>query len=181
MDRMPIPGIETDRLLLRPLRQGDAADMFAYAQDELVARPGMWEPYGSFEECEWHVERLVGLYQRDLMWWGMEHRADGRLVGRVELSNWDRHDSRAELSYALSREHWGQGLMTEAVAAAVDYGWNVLKLHRLSATVFPENAASIRVLKGVGMEREGTLRHYRKLYGEWLDVDVYAVLASSSK
>lgn len=137
----------------------------------------MWEPYSSFEECERHVEQLVGLYDRDLMWWAIEHRAEGKLIGRVELSEWNRRDARAELSYALDREYWGQGLMTEAVACAADYGWRHLGLHRLAATVVPSNVASVRILERLGMEREGRLRDYRRLWGEWVDIDVYAALA----
>lgn len=173
---MSIPVITTERLFLRPLRIGDAADMYAYAQDELVARPGMWEPYESLEDCERHVEQLVGLYKRDLMWWALEHRGDGRLIGRVELSDWNRENARAELSYALSRDYWGLGLMTEAAAVAADYGWNELALHRLGATVRPNNVASVKILERLGMEREGQLRHYRRLWGEWVDVDVYSAL-----
>lgn len=173
---MPIPELTTDRLILRPIRRTDTADIFVYAQDPLVALPGMWDPYASYEACELHVHQLADLYDRGLMWWGLEHRQEGRIVGRVELSDWSRQDARADLSYALSREHWGQGLMSEAVAMAVDYGWNQLKLHRLGATVLPGNEASIRILTKVGMQREGRLRDYRRLAGKWFDVDAYAVL-----
>ena len=83
---MPIPTLQTERLLLRPLELGDAEDMFAYAQDEEVARPGMWEPYASFSECENHLNHLIGLYDRGLMWWALFHKEDERLIGRVELS-----------------------------------------------------------------------------------------------
>ncbi len=172
---MPIPVIETDRLVLRTLQLDDAEDIYGYAQDDLVARPGMWEPYASFDKCVAHVERLVA--DERLMWWVLEHKIDRRVIGRVELSGWIRSDAHAELSYALSRPYWGQGLMTEAAAVAADYGWRELGLHRLSATVRPENVASVRVLQRLGMEREGRLRDYRRLYGEWVDVDVYAAIA----
>ncbi|MBS1718223.1 MAG: GNAT family N-acetyltransferase [Armatimonadetes bacterium] len=174
---MSIPTFMSERLILRPLRATDAADMFAYAQDEQVARPGMWEPYASFEECERHVQQLVGLYERDLMWWALEHRADGKVIGRVELSDWSRDNERANLSYALAQEYWGQGLMTEAALIAMDYGWKELKLHRLGATVLPDNEASIKLLGKLGFEFEGRLRHHRKHWGEWVDVDVYGMLA----
>jgi len=173
---MAIPTISTDRLILRPLTRADALDLYAYAQDEQVARSGMWEPFASQSECTEYVARLVADYERGLMWWALEHRADGRVVGRVQLSDWTRGDARAELSYALHRSYWGQGLMTETVAPAVAYGWHELELHRLGAVVLPYNTASIRILERLGMRREGTLRHHRRLWGEWVDVDVYAVL-----
>lgn len=174
---MPIPDVSTERLILRPLRIEDATDMFEYAQDERVARPGMWEPYASFEDCERHVTHLLNLYETGLMWWALEHRASGKMIGRVQISEWDRDHRRAELSYALHRAYWGQGLMTEAVREAVNYGWSELKLHRLGATVLPDNAASIRILRSVGMQYEGKHKHYRFLWGEWVDVDVYGTLS----
>jgi len=110
---MPIPEFTTDRLILRPLRIGDAADMFVYAKDDLVARPGMWEPYSSFQDCTRHVEQLVGLYDRDLMWWALEHREDRRLLAgsSFPIGAGEMHAP----GYALNRDYWGQGLMTEAV------------------------------------------------------------------
>ncbi len=169
-----IPEITTDRLVLRPLRIEDAADMFTYSQDEAVARPGMWIPYGSFAECARHVENLVKSYETGLMWWAMEHRIDGKVIGRVELSEWNKRDARAELSYALKRAYWGQGLMSEATLIAAEYGWTEMKLHRLAATVLRNNEASKKILQKLGMVQEGTLRDYRRLYAEWVDVDVYA-------
>jgi ribosomal-protein-alanine N-acetyltransferase len=150
--------------------------MFAYAQDELVARPGMWEPYSSFEECESHVDQLIREYESGLMWWALVLIEDDRLIGRVQLSDWSRSNSRAELSYALDRSYWGRGLMTEAVIAAANFGWTSMELHRLEATVLPDNQASIRLLSTLGMKREGRLRHYRRLWGDWVDVDIYGML-----
>lgn len=171
---MPIPEIVTNRLVLRPLRTGDAQDVYAYAQDALVAKMGMWEPYESIEQCRNHLARLVA--DSELMWWALEHRAEGRVIGRVQLSDWSKAHRHAELSYALSREFWGQGLMSEAVVPVVEFGWQNLELHRLSAVVRPENLASVKILANVGMEREGRMRHHRWLGGEWVDLDLYAML-----
>ncbi len=173
---MPIPNIQTPRLLLRQLERSDAEELFVYAQDERVARPGMWEPYSSFADCAAHIDQLIASYESYLMWWALVHRADDRLIGRVEISRWSRENARAELSYALHHDYWGQRLMTEAVTAAIEYGWNTLDLHRLEATVLPNNLASIRLLTSLGMEREGTMRHHRMLWGEWVDVDLYSMI-----
>ncbi len=102
---MAIPPIETERLILRPLRLDDLNDLFEYAQDEEVARPGMWEPYPSFEACREHLEQLVASYSTDLMWWGVEHRQDRKLIGRVDLALWSRQNARAEIGYALHRRY----------------------------------------------------------------------------
>ncbi len=75
---MAIPEVVTERLFLRPRQVGHAADIFGYAQYELVARSGMWELYESFEQCQRHMERLPT--DSDLMWWSLEH-VTSRAVG----------------------------------------------------------------------------------------------------
>jgi RimJ/RimL family protein N-acetyltransferase len=76
---MAIPEIVTERVRLRRLQVSDAPDIFAYGQDELVAKSGLWELYESFDQCQRHVERLVA--DEDLMWWALEHRAGWRVRG----------------------------------------------------------------------------------------------------
>src|SRR5579862_1372476 len=178
---MPIPTLSTDRLILRPLRREDSAAMFEFTQDEAVAWPGMWEPFPTFEACEEQVAQIVSLYEADLMWWGVELRENGRMIGGVQLVDWNQPDARAEIGYALHRDFWGQGLMTEAVHAVAGYAWESLELHRLSATLMSDNIASVKILKGLGMELEGRMKHFRKLWGEWIDVDLYAAVSCRSQ
>lgn len=173
---MPIPVIQTDRLILRPLREDDAEDMYAYAQDPLVAEPGMWKPFDSFADCQLFVLDLLPSYEGDLMWWALEHKGDHKMIGRVQLSSWSRSDARAELSFALNRDYWHQGLMTEASRAAITYGWETLNLHRIWAKVYADNAPSTRVLVKLGMRQEARLRDECRVGDVWKDLDIYAVL-----
>ena len=65
----------------------------------------------------------------------------------------------AEVKYALAREHWGQGLATEALRGAVAYAASTHGLTHMIATTAPENIASHRVLLKSGFAR-GELRDY---------------------
>src|SRR5690606_7909277 len=62
-----------------------------------------------------------------------------------------------EVKYAFAREHWGQGLATEAVRGVVAYARSAHGMTRLIATTAPQNAASHRVLEKSGFVR-GELR-----------------------
>lgn len=173
---MTIPVLETPHLILRPLRADDFADYFEYAQDPAVASSGMWTPYASEEQAHADFTHLLTVYARGLMWWALEEKADGKMIGRCELDGYDPDDARADISYALHQGYWRRGYVSEAVERVARYGFDDLRLNRLSATVFPDNIASVRILEKLGMIREGCLRQYRSTRGAPEDVYLYAVL-----
>jgi len=71
--------------------------------------------------------------------------------------------------------------MTETVKRVIDFGFSELGLHRIYATLAPENVASARVLEKAGMRREGHLRKHRYIKGEWRDSLLYAILESERR
>jgi len=172
-----IPKIETDRLILRPLKPADFDDYYEYAQDPQVSLPGMWSPYPTEEEAQRDFDNLLSLYEtRDLMWWAIEDKATSKMFGRCQLSDYDIYDKKADLSYALHRDFWGQGYMYEATQPIVNYGFTTLSLNRIGAQVYTDNTGSIGVLHKLGMTREGLLRQYRVSNGQPKDVYIYSVL-----
>jgi ribosomal-protein-alanine N-acetyltransferase len=98
------------------------------------------------------------------------------LVGRVSLSNivygaW----KNCTIGYFLDQARNGQGLMTEAVALAVDFALTDGGLHRVQAAVMPWNQGSIRVVEKVGFRFEGLSKHYLQINGKWEDHNIYAI------
>jgi RimJ/RimL family protein N-acetyltransferase len=81
---------------------------------------------------------------------------DGAVIGGVRLTL-ERSGS-GTLGYGIGTEHWGRGIATEAVREVVRYAFEELRLHRVQAWVFANNAASQRVLEKVGFSYEGVLR-----------------------
>jgi ribosomal-protein-alanine N-acetyltransferase len=69
----------------------------------------------------------------------------------------------------------GGGVSTAAVALSVDHAFGPVGLHRIEATVRPENAASLRVLAKLGFRDEGLLRRYLEVDGAWRDHRLLAV------
>lgn len=173
---MMLTSLQTPRLFLRPLNEGDFADFYEYAQDPAVSGPGMWRPYLSETVAREDFEHILSLYSQGLLWWALEHRPTGRMIGRCELAAYNPDDARAELSYALNRQFWGQGLTTEAARAVLRYAFEEMRLNRVSAKVFADNSASVRLLEKLGMVREGRLRQYVQVRGQPEDVDIYSLL-----
>ena len=102
---------------------------------------------------------------------------DKAIVGTVNLSQIFRKAfQNAYLGYQLFAGYTGHGYMTDAVAVAVQYAFNELRLHRIEANVQPSNKPSIRVLQRNGFAKEGFSRRYLKINGRWRDHERWAIL-----
>ena len=101
---------------------------------------------------------------------------DGRFTGQLTLGNVVRGSLRsAWVGYWVESHAAGGGVATAAVALAVDHAFGPVGLHRVEATVRPENAASLRVLAKLGFRDEGLLQRYLEVDGAWRDHRLLAV------
>jgi len=66
--------------------------------------------------------------------------------------------------------------MHQAVEAVIEFAFNSLDLHRIEADVDSENIPSIGLLEKLGFVREGLFRHRWRVYGEWQDSVMLALL-----
>lgn len=164
--RADAPGLpvelHTDRLRLRWARLGDAQALLdAYAGDPEVARFLVFEAHESADTVERDFLRNVipALGRGDEFTWVIEEDgvARGAIAARVHDANW------VSLGYALGREHWGRGLMTEATRAVTEAVFAQTSAQRVSAHCDVDNPGSARVLEKAGFTEEGTLRAYESL------------------
>jgi len=99
------------------------------------------------------------------------------IIGTVCLYDISNAYSRAEIGYKFSSEHHHKGYATEAVEKLIDIAFSELNLHRLCARVQGANIPSIKLLVGLGFEKEGICRDYLCLNGIWTDHLQYSLLA----
>ena len=100
----------------------------------------------------------------------------GRQLGNCSLHALHRQNRRAEIGYALARQHWGQGYMQEALRALVAHAFTDLDLNRLEADVDPRNAPSAAALIRLGFKAEGLLRERWIVGGEVCDSALHGLL-----
>jgi ribosomal-protein-alanine N-acetyltransferase len=169
--------LETPRLILRKLRIEDAEDMFEYAQDRELGLQGLWLPYTMLQESINDIAETIEAYAKGNLWdWAIEHLADRKMIGRLGLHAFHAKDNRTDLGYALNRAYWGQGYGTEAAGAVIDFGFGMLNLHRIGASVLADNSGSIRVLTKIGMQFEGVKRDFTAIRGRHEDLHSYSIL-----
>ncbi|MBE9373927.1 GNAT family N-acetyltransferase [Saccharopolyspora sp. HNM0983] len=172
------------RVALRPPRLRDAR---AWSSTRLRDRAYLqqWEPSAV---GGWNERNTPGAWPAQ---WaalrGMARRGqalpftitvDGEFAGQLTVGNIVRGALRSGwIGYWVAADRAGGGVATAAVALAQDHGFGPAGLHRLEATVRPENAASIRVLEKTGFRREGLFERYLDVAGAWRDHYVYALTA----
>lgn len=173
---LPLPQLECGAALLRSWRPTDLESLVANASHADVSR-GLHDrfpyPYTGADGRAW-LARAVDESDRA---WAIE--IDGAAVGGVSLHpGVDVHRHSAELGYWIGRNYWGRGVMTTVLTAFADRAMSAFRLHRLFATVYASNPASMRVLEKVGFEREGVQKSAVMKRGELLDLYVYARVRS---
>ncbi len=107
--------LETDRLILRPFRESDAEDLYAYARVEGVGEAAGWTHHKSLDESR----AILADFIKKGEVFALALKESGRVIGSLGLhatNNGEKYDPQRELGYVLSRDYWGRGLMSEAAA-----------------------------------------------------------------
>lgn len=170
--------IETERLILRPIIESDAEDIFEYSRNKNVGVNAGWKPHENIEETR-EVMKIVFLNQEYVF--GMVLKETGKLFGSIGIiPDPKRQNNKARMiGYAIGEDYWSKGFMTEAVQAVLHFGFEKLKLDLISAYCYPDNDRSKRVLEKCGFQYEGHLRLAEECYnGIVRDNECYAILSN---
>ncbi|MFF5219228.1 GNAT family N-acetyltransferase [Micromonospora sp. NPDC000442] len=164
-------------ITLRELRPDDAADALAIIGDDRVTQ---WLSFDSRDHAA-AVAMVEGAVTRAQLTPRNEYYlavadTEDRMIGFARLGLTG-HQA-AKLGYAIGADHWGRGYATDAARMLVGFGFQELGLHRITAAIGPDNAASIAVVKRLGMQYEGRLRDHVYTNGAWRDSQLYSILAT---
>lgn len=144
------------------------------------AAPGNWEERntGMAWPAQWSALRSLGRRGLSLPF---VITVDGALAGQITIGNVVRGSlCSAWVGYWVDAAHAGGGIATAAVALVTDHCFARGGLHRIEATVRPENTASIRVLVKAGFREEGLFHRYLNVAGDWRDHLCYAITAEEA-
>jgi [ribosomal protein S5]-alanine N-acetyltransferase len=159
--RDPGPPADTARLLLRPFTADDVDDILALDGDPRVMRYINGGIPGTRDDAQATVGRILRRYVEHpgTGAWRVARRDDARFCGWVSLKHADTSPD-IEIGYRLMHHAWGQGFATELARAMVRRGFDGLALERIIGVTDPDNAASQRVLRKIGMRDEGFGHYY---------------------
>ncbi len=171
------PTLQTQRLILREMTSDDALAVFQIRSDYQVTRYNTGSPYTTIEQARRLIESIRDGYKHeDELRWGITLKGAGRVIGMVGFNYWHRQDRRASVGYDLARAYWGQGIMSEALRAVIEFGFTRMDLNRIEADCTVENEASARLLLRLGFQAEGLQREQYYEEGRFWDLRLFALL-----
>ncbi|WP_207915293.1 GNAT family N-acetyltransferase [Micromonospora sp. 15K316] len=165
-----------DLVKLRAMEPSDAESLWQWNHDSDVMR---WMnegyPQTPARVRKWLEERPRNDYGDVLF--GVEVLSDAKLIGLVQL-----HGAKPETGIAVldiylgEKEYWGKGFATDAVRTACQYGFEKMRLHKITLTVVADNQAAHHVYQKVGFVEEGRLRQTFRRDGRWHDTYTMGLL-----
>lgn len=169
---------------LRAVRLRDAA---VWSRIRLADREHL-EPWEPVTGTDWQVRHAVSSWPAVCSGLRSEARKgrmlpyvielDGQFAGQLTIGNVTHGALRsAWIGYWVDSSKTGGGVATAALALGLDHCFGAVRLHRVEATVRPENSASRAVLAHVGFREEGLLRRYLEVDGAWRDHLLVAITA----
>lgn len=176
----PFPVITTDRLLLRPTTPADVEMVFFLRSDAGVLEYIDREPAPTHEEALEFIKLITGNTSDNtgITWAICLSEAPAEMIGQVCFWRLDKQNHRAEIGYVLHPAYQGKGIMREAAAAVIKYGFTDMKLHSIEANINPGNLASKKLLEHNGFIREAYFRENYYFNGKFIDSEIYSLLAT---
>ncbi|AZV54876.1 N-acetyltransferase [Bacillus pumilus] len=171
------PTIHTERLILKQATIEDAGDMHIYLSNETVCRYMGIDAHESIEDTKGEIKWYDNIFKEQTgIRWGISLKDDPAIIGSCGFLNLEKQHYRTEIGYELHQDHWRKGIMSEAIAAVLRYGFQEMNLNRIEAIIDPENTSSVQLLEKFDFVREGLLREYDLGQHGFDDVFMYAIL-----
>ena len=148
--------METNKIILRPWRESDAATLFKYASDPDVGPRAGWPPHKSVEES---LEVIRTVFHNDTTW-AIELKESGEAIGAMgylpcEGTNLPFRESEQLVGYWVGKPYWNQGICTEALQLMINHIRQTTDIKSLISSHFVDNPASGRVMEKCGFVPTG--------------------------
>ena len=170
---------ETERLIARSFEHEDITAFARYRSDPEVARYQSWDaPFSAAMAARFVDAMKASTPGLPGEWYqiAIVPKASQEMIGDCAFHLLAEDARQAEIGFTLSRDYQGQGYMTEAIHGLLRYLFEMYNLHRIRANCDPENEASGRLMKRVGMRHEGHFLESLWFKGRYASENWYAIL-----
>ncbi|SCY52135.1 GNAT family N-acetyltransferase [Flavobacterium caeni] len=168
--------LQTGRLYLRKLTGDQWQEILERSSDlEVIDFLGVAREDLAKERKK--TEKGFETHNKSLLIFQLVDKQSGQIIGWCGYHTWYLDHARAEIGYGLFDDAFKRkGLMTEAMRAVIDYGFDAMQLNRIEAFVGTQNTASLQTLAKFGFVREGLLKSHYFKNGVYEDSLVFGLL-----
>jgi len=169
--------LNTSRLLLRPIELEDARDLYEYRSDKLANQYQGFIP-NTLEDMRDFIRKTSNQIDIENTWFQFVilNRNTNRIIGDLGIHFLSQSSRQVEFGITINQECQKNGYAKEAMDEVFSFIFNVLKKHRIIASVDPRNINSIKLLERLNMRKEAHFIKSLFLNNEWVDDVVYAIL-----
>ena len=143
----------TKDLILRKVRREDAPLYFErIGSREKVTRYMLFMPHRSIADSVETIGNVLRRYESGRCYrWAIALKEDDSIIGIIELLRFDEAEGSCSFAYMIGDEFWGRGYGTQALKAALDFGFEQMELNAVEADHMAANPASGAVMRKAGM------------------------------
>ncbi|MCL4361245.1 GNAT family N-acetyltransferase [Candidatus Dependentiae bacterium] len=180
---VPLPILDTECLILRPIITSDAKDIFEYAKDFQITKFVPWYPHKTIDDTNQFVNKIIKGYEEKKSGpWAIVYKANNKVIGTIGFDQNRKRENISESSvnfgYCLSRAYWGQGLIVEASLITIEYLFNSTDIIEVRAFVQVGNKQSERVLEKLGFKKDPTIRKKEISKGQEIELECWILSKS---
>lgn len=167
--------IEGKRVYLRPVEEDDLDVIYTAYWDKEARRLTGTQTVLSRTRLQNWLETISSDNSRiDLIICLQENNEP---IGDIAMMEIDHHNQNAIVRISIfTKENWGKGYGTEAMSMFLDYGFNILNLHRIELEVFAYNSRAKKSYEKLGFKQEGIIRDKLFYDGKFHDAILMGVL-----
>lgn len=175
------PILSTERLDLIEINQKHLSDLFELFGHEDVTEFYNIQTLTKEEDAQQIIDWFRSRFHDKLgLRWGIALKGEKSIIGTIGFNNFTK-GHRANIGYDLKTDYWNNGLMTEALKATIEYGFEKLEINRIEAEVMPGNIYSEKVLNKLGFKKEGILRDWMLWNNKHYDMIMYSLLKNDKE
>lgn len=174
--------IETERLNLRPISLEDKEALFSYRSDKITNQFQGWIPI-KLEEASEFIQKISTTFNSPDSWFqfAIFEKNGGQMIGDLGVHFLEEGSKQAEIGCTLSKDFQGKGYAHESLKALMNSLFYDIDLHRIFASIDPQNIGSIKMMEKLGFRKEAHFKESLFLNGKWVDDVVYAILQNEWK
>lgn len=183
LDFKEFPVIETPRLILREHSLSDTENLFSLRTNPEVMRYIDRERPKDRRDIEVFIRNFREGYvaKKHIAWAFALKEKPEEMIGSMGFWRCDFPNFRAEIGYMLHPDYWRQGIVSEAMVACLNFGFETLKLHTVMANINPLNDASRQILTKHGFVKEAYIKEDYYFNGAFLDSEIYGLINPKDK